>query len=142
MRIASFRPHCLITMLLLLLVMLLGIGCRRSPAREKVAPMTWTALIDSANSYSFHVFKGKTPICSTGLTGWGPHWAWFGIDADVKGTEHDVVVDKPLLVQPGQSIDCSYHAWQSGANTVSFQYVLRSQTAVPLTVYCHDAEHG
>ena len=41
----------------------------------------WSALVDPENSLSFSFLRGDQPVFRLGLGGWGPQWAWVGLQA-------------------------------------------------------------
>ena len=48
----------------------------------------WTALINPDNSLSFSFLRDDRPVFHLSLGGWGPKWAWVGLDAHQKAEEN------------------------------------------------------
>src|SRR5262249_5232465 len=66
-------------------------GCGR-PCRAALAALLiltssasavepWSALINPDNSLSFSFLRDEQPVFHVGLSGWGPKWAWVGVQA-------------------------------------------------------------
>ncbi len=79
---------------------ILALAAAVLPAAWANAQGTWSAVIDPENSLNFSFTKDQTPVCRLGLTGWGPSWAWVGVDAHEKAqgdrlsAKAEFVVDK------------------------------------------------
>jgi hypothetical protein len=118
----------------LILVLALA-GVLLSAARAE-AQGTWSAVIDPENSLNFNFTKDLSPVCRLGLGGWGPNWAWVGVDAHDKAqgqrlsTNAEFVVDKSR----GQVIQVKFRAQKSGLRQVAFRYDLQADKDVPVTM--------
>jgi hypothetical protein len=96
----------------------------------------WSAVINPDNSLSFSFLRADQPVFDVGLGGWGPRWAWVGIDAHQKGDGKRLSVRAPFVVNKdkGDVIDVRFEAWQPAAREVAFRYDLESDRDVPLTM--------
>ncbi len=115
---------------------ILALAAAVLPAAWANAQGTWSAVIDPENSLNFSFTKDQTPVCRLGLTGWGPSWAWVGVDAHEKAqgdrlsAKAEFVVDKSR----GQVIQIKFQAEKSGPRQVSFRYDLEADKDVPVTM--------
>jgi hypothetical protein len=100
------------------------------------AAAPWTALIDPNNSLAFQFLRDDKPVFQLSLGGWGPRWAWVGIDSRQKAKGDRLSIKVPFVVNKGKGevIDVHFQAWQSGARQVAFRYDLESEQDVPLTM--------
>ena len=73
-------PHCLNRLLLILALTLAVLLPVARPRRRNVVGRRF----DPDNSLNFSFVKDQTPVCRLGLGGWGPAWAWVGVDAQDK----------------------------------------------------------
>jgi hypothetical protein len=105
-----------------------------TPAAPAAGP--WSALIDPDNSLSFGFLRDDRPVFSVGLGGWGPKWAWVGVQAKEKAEGERLSVRVPFVVNKdkGETIDVRFEAWQPAAREVAFRYDLESDRDVPLTL--------
>jgi hypothetical protein len=105
-----------------------------APAAEPATP--WAALIDPDNSLSFSFLRDERPVFRMGLIGWGPRWAWVGVQARQKAEGERLSVRVPFVVNKdkGEVIDVQFQAWQPAARQVAFRYNLESAQDVPLTM--------
>src|SRR5436190_5881540 len=100
----------------------------------------WTALINPDNSLSFSFLREDRPVFHVGLGGWGPTWAWVGVQARQKAEGERLSVRTPFVVnkEKGEVIDVRFEAWQprapGGSRQVAFRYDLESERDVPLTM--------
>ena len=96
----------------------------------------WSALIDPDNSLSFSFLRGDQPVFRLGAGGWGPNWAWVGLNARQKAEGDRLSVRVPFTVnkEKGEVIDVHFEAWQPTARQVAFRYDLESARDVPLTM--------
>jgi hypothetical protein len=96
---------------------------------------TWTALIDPDNSLSFNFLQRDKPVFHLNLVGWGPRWAWVGVQARDKAKGERLSVGLPFIVNKdkGEVIDVRFEAWQPAARQAAFRYNLESAQDVPLT---------
>ena len=96
----------------------------------------WSALIDPDNSLTFRFLRDEQPVFRVGLGGWGPKWAWVGVQARQKAEDGRLSVRVPFVVNKdkGEVIDVHFEAWQPGARQVAFRYDLESAKDVPLTM--------
>jgi hypothetical protein len=113
----------------LAVIFLLGSGVRASES--------WTALLDPDNSLSFNFLHGDKPVFHLGLGGWGPNWAWVGLNARQKADGDRLSVRVPFTVNKdkGEVIDVHFEAWQPAARQVAFRYDLDAARDVPLTLF-------
>jgi hypothetical protein len=97
---------------------------------------TWGALIDPDNSLAFSFLRDGRPVFHLGLGGWGPKWAWVGVQARQKAEGGRLSVRVPFVVNKnkGEVIDVHFEAWQSAGRQVAFRYDLESAKDVPLTM--------
>ena len=70
-----------------------------SPA---VASESWSVLIDPDNSLSFNFLRDDRPVFHLGLGGWGPKWAWVGMQARQKAEDGRLSLRRPLRREQGQ----------------------------------------
>ncbi len=105
--------------------------CAAAPAAEG-----WTALVDPENSLWFRFLHGDRPVFQVGLGGWGPHWAWVGVQAAQKARGDGLSVRVPFVVNRdrGETIDVHFQAWQPADRQVAFRYDLDAARDVPLTL--------
>jgi len=103
----------------------------RAPAAEP-----WSALINADNSLSFGFLRDDQRIFNMGLSGWGPKWAWVGVESKQKAEGDRLSARVPFIVnkEKGEVIDVRFEAWQPAANQVAFRYDLESDRDVPLTM--------
>ena len=96
----------------------------------------WSALINPDNSLSFSFLRDDRPVFHLGLGGWGPKWAWVGLEARQKAEDGRLSVRVPFVVNKdkGEVIDVHFEAWQPAARQVAFRYDLESAQDVPLTM--------
>ena len=93
-------------------------------------------LINPDNSLAFSFLRDDKPVFDLSLGGWGPQWAWVGLDAHQKAEDGRVSARVPFVVNKdkGEVIDVHFEAWQPGARQVAFRYSLESAKDVPLTM--------
>jgi hypothetical protein len=96
----------------------------------------WSALINPDNSLSFDFLRDDRPVFRLGLGGWGPRWAWVGVQARGKAEGDRLSVRVPFVVnkEKGEVIDVRFEAWQPAPKQVAFRYDLESAQDVPLTM--------
>jgi hypothetical protein len=96
----------------------------------------WSALINPDNSLSFNFLRDGRPVFHLGLGGWGPRWAWVGVQARQKADGERLSVHVPFIVNKdkGEVIDVQFQAWQPSARQIAFRYDLESARDVPLTM--------
>jgi hypothetical protein len=96
----------------------------------------WRTLIDPDNSLAFNFLQGDRPVFHLALGGWGPKWAWVGVQARQKAEGGRLSVRAPFVVNKdrGEVIDVHFEAWQPAARQVAFRYDLESARDVPLTL--------
>src|SRR5436305_3457819 len=104
-----------------------------SPA---AAAAPWSAVVNPGNSLSFSFLREDRPVFHVGLGGWGPKWAWVGVQARQKAEGERLAVRTPFVVnkEKGEVIDVGFEAWQPAARQVAFRYDLESARDVPLTM--------
>ena len=121
-----------------------GIGLPRWPALTALLLLTstasaaepWSAVIDPDNSLAFSFLREGRPAFRLGLGGWGPRWAWVGVQAREKAEGERLFARAPFVVNKdrGEVIDVGLEAWQPSAKQVAFRYDLESDRDVPLTM--------
>jgi hypothetical protein len=96
----------------------------------------WSAVINPDNSLSFSFLRDERPVFQFGMIGWGPQWAWVGMQAKQKADGKRLSVRSPFVVNKdkGEVIDVQFEAWQPAAKQVAFRYTLESAKDVPLTL--------
>jgi hypothetical protein len=96
----------------------------------------WSALINPDNSLAFSFLHDNRPVFQVGLSGWGPQWAWVGVQAGKKADGKRLSVRAPFVVNKdrGEVIDIQFEAWQPAAKQLAFRYELESARDVPLTM--------
>ncbi len=96
----------------------------------------WAALIDPDNSLSFNFLRDDRPVFRVGLGGWGPKWAWVGVESHQKAEGDRLSARVPFVVNKdkGEVIDVRFEAWQPGPRQVAFRYDLSADRDVPLTM--------
>ena len=100
------------------------------------AAAPWNVLIDPENSLSFGVLRDDRSVFRVALGGWGPRWAWVGLQAREKAERGKLSVRVPFVVNQGKGevIDVHFEAWQPAPRQVAFRYDLESARDVPLTM--------
>ena len=96
----------------------------------------WAAVIAPDNSLSFVLVRNETPVCHLGLAGWGPSWAWVGLQSQDKASGDTLVTSVPFVVDKARNevIDVKLTVRSSGPRQVSFRYDLSASRDVPLTL--------
>jgi hypothetical protein len=96
----------------------------------------WSAVINPENSLSFNFLREDRPVFQVGLGGWGPKWAWVGLQSRQKADGKRLAVRTPFVVDKdkGEVIDVQFEAWQPAVKQVAFRYDLESARDVPLTL--------
>ncbi len=96
----------------------------------------WSAVINPENSLSFSFLRADQPVFQVGLGGWGPKWAWVGVQSQQKAEGKRLSLRAPFVVNKdkGEVIDIQFEAWQPTARQVAFRYDLESSRDVPLTM--------
>ena len=105
-------------------------------ASGAAAAEPWSALINPENSLAFRFLHDDRPVFDLSLGGWGPKWAWVGMDSKQKAKDGRLSAHVPFVVDKakGEVIDVHFEAWQPGARQVAFRYTLESDHDVPLTM--------
>lgn len=101
----------------------------------------YVLLVDPDNSFSFAILQGphghEQSIGRIGLVGWGPKWAWAGVESREKpGGPFNVRAPFVVNRSAGQAIDVGLSARATGKRSVAFTYDLTAQKDVPLTLLC------
>jgi hypothetical protein len=96
----------------------------------------WIALVSPDNSLSFGFLHDDRSVFQIGVGGWGPKWAWVGLQAQQKADGMQLSVRAPFTVnkKKGEVIDVRFEAWQPAARQVAFRYNLESDRDVPPTM--------
>jgi hypothetical protein len=96
----------------------------------------WSALMDPDNSLSFNFLRDDRPVFQVALGGWGPQWAWVGVQAKEKAHDGRLSTRVPFIVNKdrGEVIDVHFEARQPAPKQVAFRYDLESARDVPLTL--------
>jgi hypothetical protein len=97
---------------------------------------SWSAVINPDNSLSFSFLRDERPVFQVGMGGWGPKWAWIGLQAREKADGKRLSVRAPFVVNKdrGEVVDVQFEAWQPTSRQVAFRYDLESARDVPLTM--------
>src|SRR6185312_11322037 len=110
-----------------------------SHAAQPATNAKYLVLVDPDNAVSFSVLGGpngpEQSIAKVGLAGWGPNWAWVGIESKEK-PRGAFVVHVPFVVNraAGQAIGVELGVRQAGRRSVAFTYDLSARKDVPLTL--------
>jgi hypothetical protein len=96
----------------------------------------WTALIAPQNSLEFSFIKDDAVVFRLGMVGWGPNWAWTGLQAKDKAAGDRLAAATRFVVDRGRggTIDIQFAAWKVAPRQVSFRYDLTAAQDVPLTM--------
>jgi hypothetical protein len=96
----------------------------------------WSILVDPENSLSFNFLRDDRPVFRMGLGGWGPRWAWVGVQSRKKADGDRLSGRVPFVVNKdkGEIIDVGFGAWQQAARQITFSYDLEAARDVPLTM--------
>ncbi len=105
-----------------------------SPAVRAASP--WSILVDPDNSLTFNFHRDDQPVFQMGLSGWGPRWAWVGVQSQKKAEGDRLSLRVPFVVNQdkGETIDVQFEAWQPAPRQVAFRYDLAAVRDVPLTM--------
>ncbi len=105
-------------------------------ASTTTAAEPWSAVVQPDNSLAFSFVRDDRPVFQLGLGGWGPKWAWVGIQSRQKAEGKRLSVRAPFVVnkEKGEVIDVQFEAWQPAARQVAFRYDLEAARDVPLTM--------
>jgi hypothetical protein len=105
-------------------------------ASTAAAADPWSAVISPDNSLSFSFLRAEQPVFRVGLGGWGPKWAWVGVQSQQKADGKRLSVRTPFVVNKdkGEVIDVQFEAWQPVPKQVAFRYDLEAAHDVPLTM--------
>lgn len=100
------------------------------------AAQPWSAVIAPDNSLAVGFLRDDKPVFHVSLGGWGPKWAWVGVQSAQKGKDGRLSVRVPFVVNKdrGEVIDVQFEAWQPAARKIAFRYDLESAKDVPLTM--------
>jgi hypothetical protein len=96
----------------------------------------WGAVVNPDNSLSFRFLRGDRPVFDVALAGWGPKWAWVGLDSRQRAEGGRLSARVPFVVnkEKGEVVDVRFEAWQPAPRQVAFRYDLESDRDVPLTL--------
>lgn len=96
----------------------------------------WSAIVSPDNSVEFGFVKASTPAFNLGLAGWGPKWAWVGVNSREKAVGDRLTATVPFVVNKaaGQVINIKFQAWKSAAGELTFRYDLSADKDVPVTM--------
>ncbi len=108
-----------------------GISAAAGPAEKP-----WSAVISPENSLTTTFLAEGKPAFHLSLAGWGPQWAWIGLQSERRAGPQRLVAPVRFEVNrgKGQVIDVKYQAWSSSPREVSFQYDMQADKDVPLTM--------
>ena len=109
-------------------VLLLG---GAAPAAEP-----WAAILSPQNSLEFGFVKDDTPVFRINMAGWGPKWAWVGLDAKGMAQGDKLTTKAPFVVNKasGEVIDVQFQAWRSSPRQITLRYELAAAKDVPVTM--------
>jgi hypothetical protein len=108
----------------------------------------WITLADPDNALSLRVLRDGQPVFRVGPAGWGPKWAWVGLQARPNADGDRLSVRVPFVVNKGagEVIDVRFEAWSPAARQIALRYDLEADKDVPLTLLVaaadFDAEAG
>jgi hypothetical protein len=105
-----------------------------TPAARAAEP--WTALADPDNSLSLHFLHDGKPVFNAGLVGWGPKWAWVGMQSKQKADGDKLSAGVPFVVnkETGEIVKVQFEATRPGPRKVALRYDLEADKDVPLTM--------
>src|SRR5262249_13011388 len=88
----------------------LAAGLALAPVARAAEP--WTALADPDNSLSFRFLRSGQPVFRVGLAGWGPKWAWVGLQSGQKADGERLSAGVPFVVNKdtGEVINVRFEA--------------------------------
>ena len=106
------------------------------PAGRGQAAESWAAVISPRNSLEFGFVKDDVPVCRLSMVGWGPNWAWVGLQSKDKATGEGLETTVPFVVNKaaGEVIDIRFAVRKSGPRQVTFRYDLAAAKDVPVTM--------
>jgi hypothetical protein len=112
------------------------LGLVASGSAPALGSEPWSAVIDPENSLSFHCVRGDQPMFRLAVGGWGPQWAWVGIDSREKAQGDRLSLRAPFVVNrdAGEVIDVGCEVWRPEPRQVAFRYTLEAKRDVPLTM--------
>jgi hypothetical protein len=117
-----------------------------APAARAAEP--WTALTDPDNALSLHFLHDGRPVFRADLAGWGPKWAWVGMQSKQKADGDRLSAGVPFVVNKdaGEVVNVRFEATRPAPRQVALRYDLEADKDVPLTMLIaalnFDAEAG
>jgi hypothetical protein len=108
----------------------------------------WTALPDPDNGLSVRLLRDGRTVFRVGPAGWGPKWAWVGLQAKPTADGDKLTVRVPFTANKaaGEVIDVRFTAARPVARQLTLRYDLEAVKDVPLTLLAAvvevDAEAG
>jgi hypothetical protein len=117
--------------------------CLTTAAR---AAEPWIAIGDPDNALSLHFLHNERPVFGVNMAGWGPKWAWVGMQAKQKGDA--LAAQFPFVVnkETGEVIQVRFEAKQPAPRQIALRYELEADREVPLTMliaaFNFEAESG
>ena len=105
-----------------------------APVARSAEP--WTALIDPDSALSIRFLHSGEPVFRVGLAGWGPKWAWVGLQSKQKAEGNRLSAHVPFVVNKGagEVIDVRFEASRPSVRQVILRYELDADKEVPLTM--------
>jgi hypothetical protein len=107
-----------------------------APAPAIRAAEPWVALSDPDNALSLRVLHDGRPVFRVGLAGWGPKWAWAGVQSKPKADGDRLAVKVPFVVNKGagEVITVGFETRKPAARQLALRYDLEADRDVPLTL--------
>jgi hypothetical protein len=96
----------------------------------------WTALVDPDNSLSLRFLHAGQPVFRVSLGGWGPKWAWVGLQSKQKADSDQQTARVPFVVNKdaGEIINVGFTAAHPSTKQLTLRYDLDADKDVPLTL--------
>jgi hypothetical protein len=105
-----------------------------APAASGAEP--WVALTDPDNSLALHFLHDGRPVFRADLAGWGPKWAWVGMESKQKADGDKLSASVPFVVNKdaGEVINVKFEATRPAPRQIALRYDLEANKDVPLTM--------
>jgi len=135
--VAAIPRRCTLTALFLFASCLLPDRPARADERAASGPDAgWAVLADSQNGFDFTLLRGHAAVGHVGIAGWGPNWAWAGIDGKPNAGDAAYEASGPFVVNQsaGQVIGVKLRVTQPDRRSLTFRYDLNADKDVPLTL--------
>jgi hypothetical protein len=105
-----------------------------APAARAAEP--WVALAAPDNSLALHFLHDGQPVFRAELAGWGPKWAWVGMESKQKADGDKLSAGVPFVVNKdaGEVVNVKFEATRPTPRQISLRYDLEADKDVPLTM--------